>query len=75
MARRSPRKKPISPEAVESDNDGFVAVASDDQYVAYVFHSLYPYMPSPSERTAHHPWQLNQRRTMTSRLPPLFFPQ
>ena len=41
MPRHSPRKKPISPEAVESDNNGFVAVASDDQYVAYVFHLLY----------------------------------
>ena len=44
MVRCSPRKKHISHEAVQSDNDSFMAVASDDQYVAYVFHSLYPYI-------------------------------
>jgi hypothetical protein len=34
MARRSTRKKAISPETIlESDEEGFVAVASDDQYV------------------------------------------
>jgi hypothetical protein len=38
MARRSPRKKAISPEAVVvSEDEGFNAVASDasDQYVSY----------------------------------------
>jgi hypothetical protein len=35
MARRSPRKKAISPVTImESDDEDFVAVASDDLYVA-----------------------------------------
>ena len=39
MARRSPRKKNISPEpvVVESDDNEFMGVASDDQYVASFF--------------------------------------
>jgi len=31
--RRSPRKKNISPETVDSDNEGFEAVGSDISYV------------------------------------------
>jgi hypothetical protein len=37
MARRSPRKKAISPETIvqsQSDDEDFLAVASDDQYAA-----------------------------------------
>jgi hypothetical protein len=39
MARRSPRKKAISPEtvAISDDEQQFMAVASDDQYVALWF--------------------------------------
>ena len=39
MARRSPRKKTLSPETVPetvSDDDNFVAVASDDPYVFFI---------------------------------------
>jgi len=36
MSRRSPRKKAISPEiVVNSDDEELMAVASDDQYVAF----------------------------------------
>ena len=45
MTRHSPCKKPISPKAVvESDDEDFVAVASDasDQYVALLFFVCYP---------------------------------
>lgn len=38
MSRRSPRKKAISPVTViESEDEEFVGVASDDQYVALNF--------------------------------------
>ena len=40
MARRSPRKKTLSPDTVPetvSDDDNFVAVASDDPYVFFYF--------------------------------------
>jgi len=33
--RRSPRKKNSPEPIVDSDNEDFVAVASDDQYVVY----------------------------------------
>ena len=40
MPRRSPRKKSISPEAIvhlSSDDEDFVAVASDNPYVVSFF--------------------------------------
>ena len=40
MAQRSQRKKTISPETILDDED-FVAVASDDQYVAFCFFLIY----------------------------------
>ena len=40
MARRSPRKKAVSPEAVaDSSDENFIAVASDDQYASPLLYS------------------------------------
>ncbi len=43
MSRRSPRKKVITPEIIiSSDDEDFVAVASDHQYVASYFSFFVP---------------------------------
>lgn len=49
MSRRSPRKKAISPEIViSSDDEELMAVASEDQYVAFfcslVYHVLQEFL-------------------------------